>query len=118
MNNISIIALLEDLQMSACLAKISTVHSYILKFYDNIKDISNAKKSSVLLIDLNSVASEDLSKVYILKKKYDLTCLGYCEKVNSSMMSYFKTIGFDMVMKRFDLMKNLEAILQSIRVGT
>ena len=114
MNNNCIIAWMDDLQMSAHLAKISTTHSYDLKFCESISQISEILKPSALIIDLNSVSKEDLQAIVTLKKNDNITIMGYCQEVNGPLLNYFKEFGCEIVYKRFELMKNLGGILQKI----
>ena len=102
---------MDDLQMSAHLAKLSTIHSYELEFRDTIDDILKVSEAKVLIIDLNSIPKKDLIKLYELKHDQSFTCVGYCEKLNSTLINYFKGMGCDMVFKRHELMKNLGSIL-------
>ena len=58
MNNGYIIAWLDDLQMSAHLAKISTTYSYELQFCDTISQISHISNPAAIIIDLNTLNFE------------------------------------------------------------
>ncbi len=117
MNNNCIIAWMDDLQMSAHLAKLSTTHSYNLQFCDSIDQIFKIKGPYALIIDLNYTTEEDLQGIVALKKKYKITIMGYCQELNGPLLNYFKKMGCEIVYKRFELMKNLGAILNNIFDG-
>ena len=114
MNNGSIIAWMDDLQMSAHLAKISTAHSYTLQFCDTISEISDISHTTVLIIDLSSTSEDELRRIIESKKNHNIILMGFCREVNSSLIKYFKEMGCDMVFKRYELMKNLGSILKTI----
>ena len=114
MNNVHIIAWLDDLQMSAHLAKISTTHSYDLQFCDTISQIPYISTPAAMIIDLNSISEDDLQQIVASKKNHDITLMGYCQELNGPLLNYFKEIGCEMVFKRHDLMKNLDTILKNI----
>ena len=109
-----IIAWLDDLQMSAYLAKISTTHSYKLQFYDSISKISDKLIPTVVIIDLSSTSEDVLQNIVASKQDYDITIIVYCQELNGPSLNYFKDRGCELVFKRYDLMKNLESILNKI----
>ena len=114
MNRCQIIAWMNDMQMSAHLAKLSTIHSYDLQFIDTINEIIEAKEDAVLIVDLNSMSVNDLKKMSDLKMDNNLTFLGFCEELNGALINYFKEMGCDIVFKRYEFMKNMGSILNKI----
>ena len=114
MNSSQIIAWMDDLQMSAHLAKLSTIHSYSLEFRDTVDEIAEADGADVLIIDLNNISTKDLKKLDALKLDRNLTFLGFCEELNGPLINYFKDMGCDLVFKRYELMKNMGSILNNI----
>ena len=72
---------MDDLQMSAHLAKISTTHSYDLQFCDSISKISEVLEPSALIIDLSSTSKEDLQSIVSIKKNDNLPIMGYCQEL-------------------------------------
>ena len=113
MNNNCIIAWMDDMHMSAHLAKVSTTHSYDLRFCEKIEDILDFK-SFTLLIDLNKIKEQNFKQIDELRQRKSITFIGFCEELNQSLIVYFKKLGCDMVFKRHDLMKNLNSILINI----
>ena len=63
MNNKHIIVLLDDLDMCAHLAKLSTVYSYKLEFCDRIDQIKRVSDLAVIIIDLNTISEKDVKKL-------------------------------------------------------
>ena len=114
MSNNCIIAWMDDLQMSAHLAKISTTHSYDLQFCDSIAQISEIAGPSALIVDLSYTTEEDLQSIVALKENYKITIMGYCQELNGPLLNYFKGMGCEIVYKRFELMKNLGGIIKKI----
>ena len=114
MNNGSIIAWMDDIQMSAHLAKISTTHSYSLQFCDTISQISDISHTAALIIDLSSTSEKELKRIVESKKNDNIILMGFCKELNGSLINYFKEMGCDMVFKRNELMKNLGSILNKI----
>ena len=114
MNNGYIIAWMDDLQMSAQLAKISTTHSYELQFCDTISQISYISNPAVMIIDLNSTSEDDLKQIIASQENHNIALMGYCRELNGPLLNYFKIMGCEMVFKRYDFMKNLGSILNNI----
>ena len=114
MNSNCIIAWVDDLQMSAHLAKISTTHSYALQFCDTISEISDFTSPTAIIIDLNSISEDNLQKVLVSRQNHNVTLMGYCQDLNGPLFNYFKEMGCEMVFKRNELMKNLGSILNKI----
>ena len=117
MNNGHIIAWMDDLQLGSHLAKLSTTHSYKLEFRDTVDGISEVLGAEVLIIDLNSISEKDLKKLKELKQDRSFTCLGFCQEINGPLINYFTEMGCDMVLKRYELIKNLGSILHKIFNG-
>ena len=118
MNNNCIIAWMDDLQMSAHLAKISTTHSYQFQFCDAIAQISDISEPAALIIDLNSISEENLQRLVELKQMHNIAVMGYCQELNGPLLNYFKEMGCEMVFNRYELMKNLGSILNQIFNGS
>ena len=114
MNNNYIIAWMDDLQMSAHLAKISTTYSYQLQFCDAIDQISDISEPAALIIDLNSISEKNLQGIVEIKKIHNIAMMGYCQEMNGPLLNYFKKMGCGMVFKRSELMRNLGSILNKI----
>ena len=114
MNNNCIIAWMDDLQMSAHLAKIATTHSCQLQFCDAIAQISDISGPAALIIDLNSISEENLQRIVESKRFQNIIVMGYCQELNDPLLNYFKKMGCEMVFKRSELIKNMGSILNKI----
>ena len=90
MNSGYIIAMLNDLQMSAHLAKISTTYAYELHFCDTISQISYKSIPAAIIIDLNTTSEDDLHEIVASKQNHNITLMGYCQELNGPLLNYFK----------------------------
>lgn len=117
MNNITVYAWLNDLQMSSRLAKICTTHSYNLEFVDNCKLIQSDFENDILVIQLNGLNEVELAEVKFIKERAQFTIIGYGENMDNTMVKYFKESGCDIVLRRTDLIKNLGSLLEKIANG-
>ena len=114
MNNCSVCAWLDDLQMSAQLAKLSNLHSYDLKFFgDGFKVLEN-KVPTVLIIDLLKLSEDDLNNMLNLSETEYLTIIGYTHQLKIPQVKFYKEYGCHMVIGRKDLLKNLNSIIKKI----
>ena len=114
MNKFSVCAWLDDLQMSAQLAKLANLHSYDLKFFgDGFKVLEN-KVPTVLIIDLLILSEDDLNNMLNYPKTELLTIIGYLHQLTNSKVKFYKEYGCHVVFGRKDLLKNLNSILKNI----
>ena len=67
-----------------------------------------------MIIDLNSTSEADLKKILALKQNLKITYIGYCQEINGSLRNYFKKMGCEVVVKRYELLKNLGPIIKKI----
>ena len=89
MNKYSVCAWLDDLQMSAQLAKLANLHSYDLKFFgDDLNNMLNYPKTELLII------------------------IGYLQQLAISQVKFSKEYGCHMVIGSKDLLKFLNSILK------
>ena len=63
MNKYSVCAWLDDLQMSAQLAKLANLHSYDLKFFGDDFTVSDNEVPTVLIVDLLKLSEDDLNNM-------------------------------------------------------
>ena len=114
MNNYSVCAWLDDLQMSTQLIKFANIHSCDLNFIDNDIIVSKNKISTVLIVDLMRLSENDLNNLSNFHKIELLTIIGYLHKVAGPHVKYYQKYGCHMVIGRNELLKNLNAILKKI----
>jgi len=118
MNNDTVIAQLDDLQISVRLAKVCTTHSYDLHFWEKGTDFPVSLNKSVLILQLNGIREDDLSRISSMKENRELTIIGFSENMDKKIVNYFKKWGFHMVIRRKDLLKNLSSLLKKIFNGS
>ena len=114
MNKVCIIAWMDDMDMGAHLAKLSTIYSYALEFVDDIDGILKLNDVGVIIIDLNNTSHQNIVALNHIKEKQDFTLIGFCIEANGPVINHFKDIGCDMVFKRIDLIRNLGSIIGKI----
>ena len=114
MNKYSVCAWLDDLQMSAQLAKLANLHSYDLKFIGDDFIASGNKVPAVLIVDLLKLSEDDLNNMLKFSKTELLTIIGYMHQLAISQVKFYKEYGCHMVIGRNDLLKNLNSILKNI----
>ena len=114
MNKYSVCAWLDDLQMSAQLAKLASLHSYDLKFYGNDFTVLDNQVPTVLIVDLLKLSEDDLNNMLNYPKTELLTIVGYLHQLTISQVKLYKEYGCHMVIGRKNLLKNLNSILKKI----
>ena len=114
MNKYSVCAWLDDLQMSAQLAKLANLHSYDLNFFGDDFTVSENKIPTVLIVDLLKLSENELKNLLNFSNNKLLTIIGYLHQIAVPQLKYFKDYGCDMVIGRNELLKNLNSILKKI----
>ena len=114
MNKYSVCAWLDDLQMSAQLAKLANLHSYNLKFFGDDFTVLENKVPTVLIVDLLKLSEADLNNMLNFTKTELLTIIGYLHQLAIPQVKFYKEYGCHMVISRKDLLKNLNSILKNI----
>ena len=114
MNNIFLLAWLDDWQMSARLAKLSSAQSYELVFCENGLQLQNLAARSVLIIDMDNIEEDEFQKADHYKDDDSVFIIGYAREMNGAQIKHLRGLGYDMVLKRNKLLRNLNTILQNI----
>ena len=114
MNSLRLVAWMDDWNMSARLAKLSTLHSYELKFIEDTLELSNPGTQALFIIDMDSVDEEKFQSVQHLKDDKTVFILGYARKLDSSQVAHFRELGYDMVLRRNKLLMNMGPIIKKI----
>ena len=114
MNNMSIIAWMDDWQMSARLAKLSTTHSYQLIFCENWQELPDSDTNMVIIIELDKLKDDELKQLQGLRNNDAIFIIGYKKSIDGGQAKYYKEQGCDMVLRRNKLLKNLDPILNKI----
>ena len=110
----SVCAWLEDLQMSAQLAKLANLQSFDLNFLGDSFAISENKIPTVLIVDLLKLSKDDLNNMVNFPKTELLTIIGYMHQLAIPQVKLYKDYGCHMVIGRKDLLNNLNSILKKI----
>ena len=116
MTSASIVSLIDDLQISALLAKAADFGSYDLSFCDEFNEINFKKNPNLLIVDLNKISEIHLDKIKNAANK-ELICIGYCFSLNNNLIKYFKNFGFDLIISRENFIKNINSILENVING-
>ena len=114
MNKYSVCAWLDDLQMSAQLAKLANLYSYDLSFFEGNISVYENEITSVLIVDLLSLSEKDLNNLFNFSKTELLTIIGYLHQIAVPQVKHFKDYGCHMVIGRNELLINLNSILKKI----
>ena len=114
MNKYSVCVWLDDLQMSAELAKLANLHSYDLNFFGDDVTIYGIINPTVLIVDLLRLSKNDLNNLFNIPKAELLTIIGYLHEISGPKVKYFKDYGCHMVIGRNELLKNINSILKKI----
>lgn len=110
----TVLAWMDDWQMSARLAKVSTTYSYQLKFFENLIELHESDTQILLIIDLRNMQDKDLEQIQEMRNENSIFIIGYTQLIAGSKVKHFKKCGCDMVLRRNKLLKNLESILKKI----
>ena len=114
MNNKFLLAWMDDWQMSARLAKLSTANSYELIFCENGLQLTDSGARCVLIIDIGGLAEDEFKQITQLQEDDSVFVIAYNLEMDGPRIKYFRELGCDMVLKRNKLLKNLDTILQKI----
>ena len=114
MNNMAVIAWMDDWQMSARLAKLSTTHSYQLIFCENWQEFPDSNTNMVMIIELDKLENGELKQLQELRNNNAIFIIGYNKNIDGVQAKYYKEQGCDMVLRRNKLLKNLDSILNKI----
>ena len=110
----TVLAWMDDWQMSARLAKLSTTYSYQLKFCESLIKFPKPDTQILIIIDLRNMQENDLKHIQNIQNKNNIFIIGYTQLIDGGQVKYYKTWGCDMVLRRNKLLKNLESILKKI----
>ena len=114
MNDMAVIAWMDDWQMSARLAKLTTAHSYQLIFCENWQELPDSNTNMVIIIELDKLKDDELNQLQELRNNNAIFIIGYNKNVDGGQAKYYKEQGCDMVLRRNKLLKNLDSILNKI----
>ena len=73
----TVIAWMDDWQMSARLAKLSTTYSYQLIFCENWQELPDSNTNMVMIIELGKLKDDELKQLQELKNNNAIFIIGY-----------------------------------------
>ena len=114
MNNRFLLAWMDDWQMSARLAKLSTANSYELIFCENGLQLIDSGARCVLIIDIGGLDEEEFKQISQFQEEDSFFIIAYDREMDGTRIKYFRELGCDMVLRRNKLLKNLDTLLQKI----
>ena len=114
MNKCSIYARLDDLQMSAQLAKLAYLHSYEFNFFGDNHKINENTIPTIIIVDLIKLSVNDLKNLSSFPKTELLTIIGYLSELTAPQVKYYQDYGCQMVIGRNELLNNLNTILKKV----
>ena len=114
MNNVFLFAWMDDWQMSARLAKLSTTHSYELIFFENGIQFPDSRAQSILIIDLDDIKEDEFQNSNNFLNDNSVFIIGYARKMDGAKIKHFSGLGYNMILKRNKLLRNMNSILQKI----
>ena len=110
-------AWLDDWQISARLAKLSTNYSYQLIFCEKKWQLPDLEARYIIIIDMDSVSEKEFNNTDHFKNNDLVFIIGYAQEMDTVRIEHFRALGYDMVMRRQKLLKNLDTILKKIIYG-
>ncbi len=114
MNSKFIVAWMDDWQMSARLAKLSTANSYELRFCENGLQLTDSGARCVLIIDIGCLAEDECEQINQLQTDDSVFVIAYDREMDGTRIKYLRELGCDLVLRRNKLLTNLDTILQKI----
>ena len=71
----------------------------------------NSNHCDLFIIDLNNYSEQDFREIAGSGVLDKIKMLGYCSKPDSKIINKFKILGFDLIIKRSELLNNLNTII-------
>ena len=107
MNDMNVIAWMDDWEMSARLAKLSTTYSYQLIFRENWQEFHDLNTNMVMIIELDKLEDEGVRCLQEFIDSKAIIIIGYKNNIDGGQIKYYKEQGCDMILQRNKLLKNL-----------
>ena len=111
MNKETLVLYLEDWDMSSRIAKISSDLSINLLFYEEGFYFDQSGVNYTFIIDVKILSENDFRELQSLSKIENIFIIGYIEKIDAAKVKSLNRSGFDIVLKRNELLKNLKKII-------
>ena len=76
--------------------------------------IPDLKVKSVIIIDLDCVGEEEFQKESHIINIDSVFIIGYARIMDGPQIKHFRGLGYDMVLRRKKLLRNMDTILEKI----
>ena len=100
--------------MSARRAKFFSDHLYIIIISENGLQLLDLAAQIVLIIDLDCVEHDEFQKASYLQDDDSVFIIGYAQDMDGAQIKHLRVLGYDMVLRRKKLLRNLDTILQKV----
>ena len=114
MNRLSIVAWINDWQISVKLAKISELYSFDLYFFEDISQLLKIDTKILMIIDKKNVNLKKLDEIKKLKNNKYIFILAYKSDLEKTNKSEYSINGYDMILNKKNLLKNIESIIKQV----
>ena len=109
-----ILAFIDDWQISAKLAKITTDFSFDLTFCESLVDPLNIDSYHIVIVAMQNIEDIELNILENKFKKNNIYVLGFMQNLKGNNVKDYKQYGFSIILSQKELFNNLESILKKI----
>lgn len=116
MTNFTVVSFLDDMNLSFSIASICNNNGYNLIF-PNIQDYLseiNELEFGVVIIDLENENYDPFTMAENFHRETGYPIVGYLNQINKKIKTQAHKVGFDIVLTRDTLLRNLEIILTQV----
>ena len=113
MNQFNVFGFLDDMNLSFSMASICNLNGYNLNF-PNVKDYASEfsnVKYGIVIIDINNKKLDAFALADYLHQDTGFLIVGFLDTLNREEKIHAQKQGFDIVMNRDTLFRNLDTIL-------
>jgi len=114
MNKDALVLYLDDWDLSSRIAKISSDLSVNLIFYEKAFSFNESGTSYTFIVDIDILSEDDFMKLQDLSNIDNIFIIGYVVNIDSSKIKSLNRLGFNIVLKRNELLKNLKKIIYKV----
>ena len=111
MNKKAVVLLVEDWELTARLTKILSDFSIDLIFYDDRFVLDKAISNYIFIAEIEKLNKKDFNYIKILHKQSSILVIGTAMSLNTKKIKKLNNQGFNMIMKKHELLKNLNKII-------
>tara|TARA_B110000438_G_scaffold302321_1_gene359668 strand:+ start:525 stop:881 length:357 start_codon:yes stop_codon:yes gene_type:complete len=111
MNKKAVVLLIEDWELAARLTKILSDFSIDLIFYDDRFVFDKAISNYIFIAEIEKLNKKDFNYIQFLHKQSSILIIGTAMSLNTKKIKKLNNQGFNMIMKKHELLKNLNKII-------